>query len=138
MSKKKNKKKVVIKKKKPTRKEIRQVPAGRLYVIATFNNTLATITDLEGNSLCSSSTGRVGFKGSRKSTPFAATKTIEDIINKGRQYGLKELEVYIKGPGPGRDTALRVLRDSEFKINLLADVTPIPHNGPRPKKKRRG
>lgn len=138
MPKKKNKKKVVIKKKKPTRKEIRQVPAGRLYVIATFNNTLATLTDLEGNSLCSSSTGRVGFKGSRKSTPFAATKTIEDIINKGRQYGLKELEVYIKGPGPGRDTALRVLRDSEFKINLLADVTPIPHNGPRPKKKRRG
>lgn len=138
MAKKMSKRKVVIKKKKPTGGKPRQVPAGRLYVIATFNNTLATITDLEGNSLCSSSTGRVGFKGSRKSTPFAATKTIEDIINKGRQYGLKELEVYIKGPGPGRDTALRVLRDSEFRINLLADVTPIPHNGPRPKKKRRG
>lgn len=138
MAKKMSKRKVVIKKKKPAGGKPRQVPAGRLYVIATFNNTLATITDLEGNSLCSSSTGRVGFKGSRKSTPFAATKTIEDIINKGRQYGLKELEVYIKGPGPGRDTALRVLRDSEFRINLLADVTPIPHNGPRPKKKRRG
>ncbi len=138
MPKQKNKKKVIIKKKKPSREKTRQVSSGQLYVIATFNNTLATITDLEGNTLCSSSTGRVGFKGSRKSTPFAATKTIEDILNKARQFGLKEFEVYIKGPGLGRDTALRVLRDSEFKINLLADVTPLPHDGPRPKKKRRG
>lgn len=116
----------------------KQVKSGCLYVVATFNNTLATVTDLSGNTLCSSSTGQIGFKGSRKSTPFAATKTIEDVLSKARQFGLSEFEVFIKGPGPGRDTALRVLRDSQFRINLLADVTPIPHNGPRPQKKRRG
>lgn len=112
--------------------------SGRLYVVATFNNTLVTVTDNDGNTVCSSSTGQIGFKGARKSTPFAATKTIEDALNKARASGFQEFDVFIKGPGPGRDTALRVLRDSEFKLNLLADVTPIPHNGPRPKKKRRG
>lgn len=133
-----NKRKVIPKKKERLSKKPRQITSGRLYVIATFNNTLATVTDSEGKTLCSSSTGQVGFKGSRKSTPFAATKTIEDVLNKARKFGLQGFEVYIKGPGPGRETALRVLRNSEFKISLLADVTPIPHNGPRPEKKRRG
>jgi len=113
------------------------VTKGRMYVVATFNNTLVTFTDEQGNVVAASSTGMAGFSGSRKSTPYAATTAIEKVLNLARERGLKQVEVYIKGPGAGRDAVLRVLRNSGLKIALLADVTPIPHNGSRPKKQRR-
>lgn len=119
------------------KKRPEKITKGRLYVTATFNNTLINITDAEGNTLAWETTGTAGFKGSRKSTPFAATSTVEKVMKKVKALGLKEVEVYIKGPGPGRDAALRVLRGTDLKISLIADVTPIPHNGPRPKKRRR-
>jgi len=109
----------------------------RLNVQATFNNTLVTATDLEGNTIAWASAGGAGFKGTRKSTPFAATTTVERLVSRLREKGVKEVEVYIKGPGPGRDAALRVVRASGLRLSLIADVTPIPHNGTRPKKKRR-
>ena len=114
-----------------------QLTNGRIYVTATFNNTLVTITDDEGNAAFCSSTGSVGFKGSRKSTPYAATTAIDNILQKAKQAGLKQLKVYIKGPGVGRDAVLRVLRGSGVRVTQIADVTPIPHNGCRPKKQRR-
>ena len=110
---------------------------GRIYVMATFNNTLVTVTDDQGNVMVSGTTGMAGFSGSRKSTPYAATMAIERVLNLARERGLKQVEVYIKGPGAGRDAVLRVLRNSGLKIALLADVTPMPHNGTRPKKQRR-
>lgn len=109
----------------------------KIYVTATFNNTLVTVTDLQGNTLCWGSTGTVGFKGARKATPFAATTAIEAVVKKAMALGVDEVEVYIKGPGPGRDAVLRVLRAAGVKMSLIADITPIPHNGPRPKKRRR-
>ena len=112
------------------------IPQGKLFVTATFNNTLATITDTTGNTLCWGSTGRSSFTGSRKSTPYAATVAIDKLLNEAKEFGIRELEVYLKGPGPGRDAALRVLRESGIKIAMLADVTPIPHNGTRPRKKK--
>lgn len=115
---------------------IRNVPQGRMYVTATFNNTLATITDQAGNTLCWGSTGKAGFTGSRKSTPYAATVSLDKVIGEAKEHGIRELEVFIKGPGPGRDAALRVLRESGIKISMIADVTPIPHNGTRPRKKK--
>lgn len=108
-----------------------------MYVTATFNNTLVTVTDETGGAVAWGSTGKAGFKGSRKSTPYAATTAVEQVLSDVKNFGLKELEVYIKGPGPGRDAALRVLRNSGVKITLIADVTPIPHNGSRPRKRRR-
>lgn len=113
------------------------VEKGRVYVTATFNNTLITITDVQGNTLCWGSSGGVGFKGARKSTPFAATTAVETVAKKALGFGLKEVEVYIKGPGAGRDAALRALKTAGLQITLIADVTPMPHNGVRPKKKRR-
>lgn len=118
------------------RKPRRLFTEGKMFVTATFNNTLANITDSQGNSITWSSTGKAGFSGSKKSTPYAATVTIEQVINEAKSFGLKQIEVYIKGPGPGRDATLRVLRGSGLKINLIADVTPIPHNGTRPRKKK--
>ncbi|MFC1711327.1 30S ribosomal protein S11 [Patescibacteria group bacterium] len=118
-------------------KKLTRVTKGRIYITATFNNTLITVTDSEGNAICWGSTGMAGFKGSRKSTPFAATTTIEDTIRKAKALGLMEAEVYMKGPGPGRDAALRVLKASKLKVPMIADVTPIPHNGCRAKKRRR-
>lgn len=115
----------------------KRISKGRLYITATFNNTIATITDDSGNAVCWGSTGRSGFKGSRKSTPFAATTAIEEVINKAKNLGLEEIKVFIKGPGPGRDAALRVLRACGVRVMMIADVTPIPHNGCRPKKRRR-
>jgi small subunit ribosomal protein S11 len=112
------------------------VKKGQMYVTATFNNTIATFTDLAGNTVCWGSTGTVGFSGSKKSTPYAATMAISRVVEEAKKRGAREVELYIKGPGPGRDTALRVLRSSGLKLNLIADVTPIPHNGTRPRKKK--
>lgn len=116
------------------RKPTKAVPQGRLYVTATFNSTLASITDDQGNVLCWASTGESGFTGSRKSTPYAATITIENAINKAKAYGMRAMDIYIKGPGPGRDVALRVIRAQGIKVGMIADLTPVPHNGTRPRK----
>jgi small subunit ribosomal protein S11 len=111
---------------------------GRVYVSASFNNTLVTVTDENGATLAWGSAGTIGFKGTRKATPFAATTAVEKVIKKAKEEnGLEEVEIYVKGPGPGRDAALRAIRGAGMKISLIADVTPIPHNGPRAKKKRR-
>lgn len=119
-------------------KRIKQVGAkGRVYVTATFNNTLVTITNEMGDTVCWGSAGSSGFKGARKSTPFAATTAVESVARKAQVAGIREVEVYIKGPGAGRDAALRALKSVGLQISLIADVTPIPHNGVRPKKKRR-
>jgi len=115
----------------------RVVEKGKVFITATFNNTLVTITDREGNTLCWGSAGLVGFKGARKSTPYAATTAVEAVARKAQDRGLREVEVYIKGPGSGRDAALRALKSVGLQITLIADVTPMPHNGVRPKKKRR-
>lgn len=114
------------------------VEYGKVYISASFNNTLITITDKDGGTIAWGSAGSAGFKGTRKSTPFAATTAVEKTIDKAkREYGLREVEVYINGPGPGRDASLRAIRAAGLKISIIADVTPMPHNGPRPKKKRR-
>ena len=110
---------------------------GRVYVTATFNNTLVTMTDEKGNVLCWGSSGASGFKGARKSTPYAATTAVETAARKAQAMGVREVEVFIKGPGAGRDAALRALKGVGMQITMIADVTPIPHNGVRPKKKRR-
>jgi len=113
-------------------------PKGKVYVSATFNNTLVTVTDESGNTLAWGSAGNSGFKGTRKATPFAATTAVENVVKKAQEEsGLSEAEVYIKGPGPGRDAALRAIKAVGVRISLIADVTPMPHDGPRPKKKRR-
>lgn len=111
---------------------------GRVYITATLNNTLVTVTDEDGNTLCWSSTGAVGFKGSRKSTPYASTMALEAVFKKAQALGVKQVEVFLKGPGSGRDAALRAFRASPFKVIQIADVTPLPHNGTRKPKVRRG
>ncbi len=118
------------------KKILKAVPKGCLYVTATFNNTLATVTDEQGNALSWSSSGHAGMTGSRKSTPYAATMAIEKVLNDARERGMKEIRVFLKGPGAGRDAALRVLKNSQFHINIIADVTPIAHNGTKPRKKK--
>lgn len=111
---------------------------GKVYVSASFNNTLVTVTNEAGETLSWGSSGASGFKGTRKSTPYAATSATEKVLGKAKsEYGVEEVEVYVKGPGPGRDAALRAVRATGVKISLIADITPVPHNGPRPKKKRR-
>jgi len=110
---------------------------GRVYVSATFNNTLVTITNDKGETVGWSSAGAAGFKGARKSTPFAATTAVENVAKKAVAKGIKSVDVYIKGPGSGRDAALRAIKSAGLSISMIADVTPIPHNGPRAKKKRR-
>src|SRR3989304_6113221 len=110
---------------------------GRVYVSATFNNTLVTITNDKGQTVAWSSAGATGFKGTRKSTPFAATTAVENVAKKAMGKGIKSVDVYIKGPGAGREAALRAIKSAGLSISLIADVTPIPHNGPRPEKKRR-
>ena len=123
---------------KKKKKTVKKVETGKVYISASFNNTLITITDEDGNTVLWGSAGKSGFKGTRKSTPFAATTAVEQVIKKAQEeLGLKEAEVYIKGPGPGRDAALRAIKAAGVKISMIADVTPIPHDGPRPKKKRR-
>lgn len=121
-------------KKTTQRKNLKVIPKGNLYVTATFNNTLVSITDESGGVVCWSSTGEAGFTGSRKSTPYAATITVGNAINKAKSMGMNQMNVFLKGPGPGRDVALRVLRAQNIRINMIADVTPLPHNGTRPRK----
>lgn len=118
-------------------KQPRQVSEGRVYVTATFNNTLITITDMHGDALVAGSSGASGFKGARKSTPFAATTAVELVARKAMERGLKKVEVFVRGPGAGRDSAIRALKNMGLQITAIADVTPIPHNGPRPRKRRR-
>lgn len=110
---------------------------GKMYVKATFNTTYVTFTDASGNAICWSAAGTCGFKGAKRSTPFAATTIIEEGLRKAKTLGLMTTDVYLKGPGPGKDAALRVLKTSGVEINTLADTTPIPHNGCRPRKHRR-
>lgn len=110
---------------------------GRAYITSTFNNTLITITNDKGDPIGWSSAGSAGFKGTRKSTPFAASSAMETVVKKAVEKGLKTVEVYVKGPGAGRDSALRAIKSGGLSISLIADITPIPHNGPRAKKKRR-
>ncbi len=110
---------------------------GKVYITSTFNNTLITITNNKGDVIGWSSAGAAGFKGTRKSTPFAATSAMENVVKKAFEKGLKTVEVYVKGPGAGRDSALRAIKSGGLSIALIADITPIPHNGPRAKKKRR-
>ncbi|MCJ7826405.1 30S ribosomal protein S11 [Patescibacteria group bacterium] len=118
-------------------KQKQVVEKGKVFITATFNNTLVTITDEKGNTLFWGSSGLVGFKGARKATPYAATTAVEVVARKAQDAGLREVEVYIQGPGSGRDAALRALKAVGLRITLIADITPIPHNGVRPKKKRR-
>lgn len=121
-----------------TKKKIkRNVPRAVAHVLASFNNTIVTIADPNGETLCWGSAGTIGFKGSRKSTPFAAQVAAEKAGNIALEYGLKNLDVQVKGPGPGRESAVRALNACGYKITNITDVTPIPHNGCRPPKKRR-
>lgn len=116
----------------------KQVPKANVYVKSSYNNTAITFTDLNGNVLSTSSSGTVGFSGSKKSTAYAATRAGEDAYQKAQKYGVKEAVVYIKGAGMGRQAAVKGLRTSGLKITLLSDITPVPHNGCRPKRKPRG
>jgi small subunit ribosomal protein S11 len=119
------------------KKERKNIQDAIVHIQSTFNNTIITITDVSGNTLAWSSSGCQGFKGSRKSTPFAAQLAAETVARKVQEYGVKNLEVYVKGPGSGREAALRSLQVMGFNIKLIRDVTPIPHNGCRPPKRRR-
>jgi small subunit ribosomal protein S11 len=115
----------------------KNIPSGLVHIQATFNNTIVTITDPNGNTISWSSAGVKGFKGSRKSTPFAAQLVAEDAARKAMDHGVKSVGVYVKGPGAGRESALRAIANCGLKITLIRDVTPIPHNGCRPPKRRR-
>jgi small subunit ribosomal protein S11 len=119
------------------RKERRPVPVGKAFVQSTFNNTIVTITDLEGNVIAWGSAGSAGFKGSRKGTPYAAQMAARDAVKRAQLLGLKQVEVLVRGPGSGREAAIRSLQSSGLYITSIRDVTPIPHNGCRPPKKRR-
>lgn len=119
------------------RRERKNITSGVAHVDATFNNTMITIADAQGNTIAWSSAGAAGFKGSRKSTPYAAQVAAEDVGRKAMEHGMKTLEVLVKGPGSGRESALRALGAAGFTITAIKDVTPIPHNGCRPRKRRR-
>ncbi len=119
------------------KKEKKNISNGVVHIQSTFNNTIVTITDPAGNVVAWSSAGVQGFKGSRKSTPFAAQLAAQDAVKKAMDHGMKNVEVYVKGPGPGRESALRSLQATGFNVVLIKDVTPIPHNGCRPPKRRR-
>ena len=119
------------------KKEKKNIPVGIIHIYSTFNNTIVTITDNEGNVITSSSAGAQGFKGSRKSTPFAAQLAAQDALRKAMENGMRTAEVRVKGPGVGREAALRALQVDGFTVSVIRDVTPIPHNGCRPPKRRR-
>lgn len=122
---------------KKAKKTLRVVTSGVARILATFNNTIVTITDREGNTLTWASTGSTGFKGSKKSTPFAAGIAAENAARKAAERGVKEVEVFVKGPGAGRESAIRSIQAAGLAIRSIRDVTPIPHNGCRPQKRRR-
>ena len=119
------------------KKKIRHVARGVAHITASFNNTIVTISDPQGNAICWSSSGAAGFKGSKKSTPFAAQIASEQAAKKALEFGMKEVEVFIKGPGSGRESAIRALQAAGLQISAIHDITPIPHNGCRPPKRRR-
>ncbi|MDA0737938.1 MAG: 30S ribosomal protein S11 [Nitrospirae bacterium] len=123
--------------KKGRKKEKKIVQVGIAHVQASFNNTLVTVTDMSGNAISWSSSGSLGFKGSRKSTPFAATRAGEAAGRKAMEHGMRQIDVYVNGPGSGRESAVRALQSVGLRVNLIRDVTPIPHNGCRPPKRRR-
>ncbi len=126
-------KKVAIKR----RRERKNIEKGAVHIRSSFNNTMVTITDLEGNTLSWASAGGLGFRGNRKSTPFAAQSAAETAAKAAMEHGLKTVEVYVKGPGAGREAAIRALQSAGLEVNMIKDVTPIPHNGCRPPKRRR-
>lgn len=119
------------------RKITTNVDKGVVHVHSSFNNTIVTVTDTQGNALAACSSGELGYKGSRKSTPFAAGQAAEKAAKKAKEYGLKSVEVYVKGPGNGRESAIRSLAAADLEVTLIRDVSPIPHNGCRPQKRRR-
>jgi small subunit ribosomal protein S11 len=124
--------------KRQTKKKVKKnIQTGVAHISATFNNTIVTITDVSGNVVSWSSAGACGFKGSRKSTPFAAQLAAESAARKAQEHGMRTVQVFIKGPGSGRESAIRALQSAGFKVSLIRDVTPIPHNGCRPPKRRR-
>lgn len=127
----------MAKKTRTKKKEKKNIQNGVVHIQSTFNNTIVTITDPTGNVVSWSSAGVQGFKGSRKSTPFAAQLAAEDAAKKAMEHGMRNVEVYVKGPGPGRESALRSLQSAGFNVVIIKDVTPIPHNGCRPPKRRR-
>ncbi len=122
---------------KARRRERKSIPAGKAYVQSTFNNTIVTLTDPEGNVIAWGSSGTAGFKGSRKGTPYAAQLAANDAARKAMEHGLRQVEVFVKGPGSGREAAIRSLQSAGLYITSITDVTPIPHNGCRPPKRRR-
>ena len=122
---------------KGARKKKRTLSSGQIHIFSTFNNTIVTITDREGNTVAWSSAGSVGFKGSRKSTPFAARLAAEEALKAAMGMGLQEADLFVKGPGPGRESAIRAVQGLGLKVTSITDVTPVPHNGCRPPKRRR-
>ncbi|MGM0410251.1 MAG: 30S ribosomal protein S11 [Bacillota bacterium] len=125
------------KKKRRKKKIKRNIEKGQAHIKSTFNNTIITITDLEGNVVAWSSAGKVGYEGSRKSTPFAAQIAAEDAADEAKEMGLKDIQIFVKGPGSGRESAIRSLQAAGLNVSLIKDITPIPHNGCRPPKRRR-
>jgi small subunit ribosomal protein S11 len=130
-------KKVKVTKAAKKKSNLKVTEHGKVYISATFNNTLVTITNDNGDTISWGSAGASGFKGTRKSTPFAASSAVESVAKKAVEKGLKTVDVFVKGPGSGRDSSLRGIKAAGLSISMIADVTPIPHNGPRAKKKRR-
>lgn len=120
-----------------TRKVKRNISSGQVHIFSSFNNTIITITDTQGNTVCWGSAGSAGFKGSRKSTPFAARMAAEQAVKTAMSQGLQEAALFVKGPGPGREAAIRAIQSMGLKVTAITDITPVPHNGCRPPKKRR-
>ena len=120
-----------------TRKAKRTLSSGQVHIFASFNNTIITVTDTQGNTVCWGSSGSAGFKGSRKSTPFAARLAAEQAIKAAMSMGIQEVDLFVKGPGPGRESAIRAVQALGLKVRSISDITPVPHNGCRPPKKRR-
>ncbi|HHX67040.1 MAG: 30S ribosomal protein S11 [Miniphocaeibacter sp.] len=119
------------------RRERKNIEKGQAHIVSSFNNTMVTLSDLQGNVISWASAGQLGFRGSRKSTPFAAQEAAQEAAKKAMEHGLKVVEVYVKGPGSGREAAIRSLQASGLEISLIKDMTPVPHNGCRPPKRRR-